>query len=74
MRRIVKFLKYLPTVFSDFIKLFIIYFPGPTGRKIRYFYWRKKFKKCGKNVIIDEGVIIKNPEWISIGDNVWIDV
>jgi len=23
--------------------------------------------------MIDEGVIIQNPEWISIGDNVWID-
>lgn len=24
-------------------------------------------------MIIDEGVIIQNPEWISVGDNVWID-
>jgi len=50
--------------------------PGVLGRKLRYLYYlyyRRKFKRCGKNVIIDEGVIIQNPEWISIGDNVWLD-
>ncbi len=69
----IKFLKYASIVFNDIVKFFITYLPGPTGRKLRYLYWRGKFKKCGKNVIIDEGVIIQNPEWISIGDNVWID-
>jgi len=64
-----KFLK----VFDDILRFFIIYMPGSTGRKIRYSYWKRKFKKCGKNVIIDEGVIIQGPEYISIGDNVWID-
>ncbi len=73
IRRNVKLLKYITTIFSDLIKFFVIYFPGPTGRMIRYLYWKRKFKKCGKNVIIDEGVIIQNPNWISIGDNVWID-
>ncbi len=60
-------------VFNGFILFFVIYLPGGLGRKIRYWYWSKKFKKCGKNVIIDEGVIIQNPEWISVGNNVWID-
>lgn len=46
---------------------------GPLGRKLRYWYWSKRFKKCGKNVLIDEGVIIQGAEWISIGNNVWID-
>jgi acetyltransferase-like isoleucine patch superfamily enzyme len=73
IKKIFKYIKYIPTVFSDIIKFFIIYIPGPTGRKIRYLYWKNKFKRCGKNVYIDEGVIIQNPEWISIGDNVWID-
>ncbi|MCX7948443.1 MAG: hypothetical protein N2504_07655 [candidate division WOR-3 bacterium] len=58
---------------NDFVLFFITYMPGITGRKLRYFYWSKRFKKCGKNVIIDEGVIIQGAEWISIGDNVWID-
>jgi acetyltransferase-like isoleucine patch superfamily enzyme len=66
-------MKMLFRILDDLLKFFIIYIPGPTGRKIRYYYWKKKFRKCGKNVLIDEGVIIENPEWISIGDNVWID-
>ncbi|MFA5865482.1 MAG: acyltransferase [Phycisphaerae bacterium] len=52
---------------------FIIYLPNPLGRKVRYLYYRKKFKRCGKKVYIDEGVIIQNPEYICIGENVWID-
>jgi galactoside O-acetyltransferase len=59
--------------FDDILRFFIIYMPGPTGRRLRYYYWKKKFKKCGKNVVIDEGVIIQGAEYISIGDNVWID-
>jgi acetyltransferase-like isoleucine patch superfamily enzyme len=70
---IVKCFKIPLLVLNDILKFFITYFPGPTGRKIRYYYWRGKFRKCGKNVLIDEGVIIQGPEYISIGDNVWID-
>lgn len=66
------FRRFLSAISSS-ISLFIIYLPGPLGMKIRYFYYKKKFKKCGKNVRIDVGVIIEKPEWISIGDNVWID-
>lgn len=73
MIKIVKLLRNIKIALSDICKLFITYFPGSTGRRLRYLYWKGKFKKCGKNVIIDEGVIIQNPEWISIGDNVWID-
>jgi len=68
-----KLFKYVKQLISDFIKFFVIYMPGPTGRKLRYLYYRKKLKRCGKNVVIDEGVIIQGAEWISIGDNVWID-
>jgi acetyltransferase-like isoleucine patch superfamily enzyme len=32
--------------------------------------YRKLFKKCGENVIIDETVKIRNPEYISVGNNV----
>lgn len=73
MNWIIKIFKIIRRLFSDFVKFFIIYMPGATGRRLRYLYYRRKFKKCGKNVIIDEGVIIQNPEWISVGDNVWID-
>ncbi len=46
---------------------------GGIGRKLRYTYYRNKFKSCGKNVIIDEGVYFENFHTISIGNNVWID-
>ncbi len=66
-------IKMLVTTICDFFKLFIIYIPGRTGRKIRSLYYKKRFKRCGKNLMVDEGVIIENPQWISVGDNVWID-
>lgn len=62
-----------PSYIGDIIHFPIIYMPGILGRKLRYWYYKKRFKRCGKNVIIDEGVIIQNPEWVSVGDNVWID-
>ncbi len=46
--------------------------PGPIGQKIRYFYFKNRFKECGINVRICEGVIIENPENISIGSDVII--
>lgn len=66
-------LKKLKILINDLIITVITNISGGIGRRIRYWYWSKKFKKCGKNVFIDEGVIIQNPEWISVGDNVWID-
>jgi galactoside O-acetyltransferase len=65
--------KHFFTAVNDLIRFFIIYTPGTLGRKLRYFYYRKRFKRCGKNVVIEEGVIIEKPESIIIGDNVWID-
>jgi len=66
-------LKHFFTIVNDLISFFIIYMPGSLGLKLRYFYYRKRFKHCGKNLIIKEGVIIRNPKSISVGDNVWID-
>lgn len=60
-------------IFSEFIKFFIIYWPGSSGRKIRFYYYKNKFKSCGTKFFIDEGVIIESPQNISVGDNVWID-
>jgi len=70
---VITMIKKIFKAFDDILRFFIIYMPGPTGRRLRYYYWKKKFKKCGKNVLIDEGVIIQGPEYISIGDNVCID-
>src|SRR3989339_125937 len=48
-------------------------YPGGIGIKMRDFYYRRKLKKMGECVILDEGVRIDGPENISIGDFVWID-
>jgi len=66
-------LRKILAVSSEITRFFITYIPGGSGRKIRYWYYKEKFKRCGRNVLIDEGVIIQNPKWISLGDNVWID-
>lgn len=60
-------------VLCDIGKLFIVYMPGKFGIKLRYLYYKKKFKKCGENLFIDIGVHIDGTEFISIGDNVYID-
>jgi len=73
MAKIKKMIRNFFILLDDLLRSFIIYLPGHLGRKLRYFYYKRKFKKCGKNVKIDEGVIIEGPEWISIGDNVLFD-
>ena len=46
---------------------------GEIGRKLRYQYYSRRLGSCGKNVIIDEGVIIQGAKDIHLADNVWID-
>lgn len=58
---------------NDLFKLVIMNMHGSLGFKLRNLYYKKKFKKCGKNLTIDIGVIIEGCELISIGDNVHID-
>lgn len=51
----------------------ITYLPGEFGFILRSRYWRKRLKSLGKTTRIDVGVYFQNPEYISIGDNSWID-
>lgn len=70
------FLKLLKAPFlllRDIIKLFIIYLPGSMGIRLRYLYYKNKFKSCGENVVIDVGVHIDGVSLISVGNNVHID-
>lgn len=46
---------------------------GKTGQIIRYWYYRRRLGRCGKNVVIDVGVIFQNPRDIFFADNIWID-
>ncbi|KOR27996.1 hypothetical protein TI05_17825, partial [Achromatium sp. WMS3] len=43
------------------------------GQKLRAFYYTKRAGNCGKNLRIDEGVIIQGIKDIYFGDNVWVD-
>ena len=46
---------------------------GTCGRWIRRWYYRRRFKACGQSLRIESGVQIDNPQFISVGDRVWID-
>lgn len=69
----IKILKTPLIILRDIGKFFIIYMPGGFGNKLRYLYYKCKFKQCGINVTIDIGVSIDGAELISVGDNVYID-
>lgn len=47
--------------------------PGGLGRRLRYMYYKRRLKNMGRGVVIDVGVQILNPGFVSIGDNTWID-
>lgn len=47
--------------------------PGPIGERLRYLYWKKRLRALGRKVRFGVGVRIYSPEWVSIGDNCWID-
>jgi acetyltransferase-like isoleucine patch superfamily enzyme len=68
-----KILKIPFIVLRDIWKLFIVNMPGGFGVRLRYMYYKNKFKNCGKNLVIDVGVHIDGAELISVGDNVYID-
>jgi acetyltransferase-like isoleucine patch superfamily enzyme len=34
--------------------------------------WRMSLRHLGRDVIIEEGVVIQNPEYVSIGDECWL--
>lgn len=59
--------------FSKLVESLLRPISGGIGRKLRYAYYRGKFKSCGKKVIIDEGVYFENCNTLSIGNDVWID-
>ncbi len=51
---------------------FIIYLPGHLGIKLRRYYYSRRLRKCGKNLIICTNVHINDVSMIEIGDNVKI--
>jgi acetyltransferase-like isoleucine patch superfamily enzyme len=66
MRRLLTFVR-------DLLLLFVTHLPGPTGYGLRRRYWKKRLRHLGANALIDTGVHLQNPEFISIGRDTWID-
>jgi putative colanic acid biosynthesis acetyltransferase WcaF len=46
---------------------------GPLGFYLRYKYYKLKCLNLGKNVKFGVGVLLRNPQYVSIGDNTCID-
>lgn len=65
-------MKIIKKILHSVIESLIRNISGGLGQRIRYAYYSRRFKSCGKNVKIDEGVLIQNPENMVIGSNVWI--
>ena len=57
----------------DVWQLFVTYLPGPIGYTLRYRFWLKRLKFLGKKARLDVGAYFQGPQFISIGDNCWID-
>ena len=47
--------------------------PGPLGFAFRFRYWKRRLKQLGSGSRIDCGVYFQAPQFISIGENCWID-
>ena len=60
-------------VFDDIYISCIRNLSGGVGIKLRYYYYKRRLKYLGRNVIIYTGVFISQPENISIGDGTHID-
>jgi acetyltransferase-like isoleucine patch superfamily enzyme len=57
----------------DLWQMFVTYYPGPVGHRLRYMFWKRRLAHLGKGVIIDVGVYFQNPSFITISDGCWID-
>src|SRR5262245_55050255 len=66
-------LRVLAELVRELFALPIRYLPGAVGHALRYRYYKRRLKHLGAGTIIDVGVQIQHPEYVSIGDNTWID-
>ncbi len=57
----------------DLWALLVTWLPGPIGQRLRFRYWRARLRSLGDGSVIDIGVFIQGPEYVSIGANSWID-
>lgn len=58
---------------ENFYKTIFMHDDSEYSSKLRVEYYRSMLKHMGENVTIGKGVTIKNPQFVSIGDNVDIE-
>lgn len=46
---------------------------GSIGIRLRRAYYRHRLRRCGARLVIESGVEIIGPEYVSLGDDVWLD-
>ncbi len=63
----------IKTLLLNIIESAIRNISGGFGEKIRYFYYKRRFNRCGSDVRIGIGVIFEGAEFMNIGDFVWIN-
>lgn len=73
LQKIKRILLFPFLVLRDIYGMFITYTPGRTGIIVRRQYYKRRLKYMGENVRIEPCVFFQHPEFISIGNNCWID-
>lgn len=51
----------------------VVGLPGDAGIALRHAVYRRRLRHLGRDVVFETGVRLVGPEWMSIGDNCWID-
>ena len=57
----------------DLAHAVLTFLPGESGIRLRRFYYGRRFRSCGRNLVVDAGVRIDHPDQISVGDDVHIE-
>jgi acetyltransferase-like isoleucine patch superfamily enzyme len=66
-------LRFILEALFDFQLLLVTHWPGATGYRIRYAFWKKRLRFLGENVLLDTGIHFQSPAFIEIEGNCWID-
>lgn len=69
MRELLRFLRALP---RSVLMALVVYLPGEAGILLRQWYFRRRLRRCGRNLRIMPGVHIGGAQFIEIGDDVTI--
>lgn len=68
-----KVARWILNLHRSFLLGFVTNFPGEFGYSIRRRYWKSRLRHLGADVRFDVGILIQNPQYVSIANNCWID-